>query len=62
MVSTVLGIHLSQQLKNFKIFYHLQSLREAFMESICPKIGGLTVVHYENILIVMVLLKQLSHI
>ena len=41
--NSLLGIHLSQQLKNFKIFYHLQSLREAFMESICPKIGGLTV-------------------
>ena len=42
--NSLLGIHLSQQLKNFKIFYHLQSLREAFMESICPKIGGLTVI------------------
>ena len=41
--NSLLGIHLSQQLKNFKIFYHLQSLREPFMESICPKIGGLTV-------------------
>ena len=41
--NSLLGIHLSQQLKKFKIFYHLQSLLEAFMESICPKIGGLTV-------------------
>ena len=41
--NSLLGIHLSQQLTKFKIFYHLQSLLEAFMESICPKIGGLTV-------------------
>ena len=50
--NSLLGIHLSQQQKKFKIFYHLQSLREAFIESICPKIGGLTVEHcvkeYEN--------------
>ena len=44
--NSLLGIHLSQQLKNFKIFYYLQSLREAFMKSICPKIGGLTVYSY----------------
>ena len=48
--NSLLGIHLSQQLKNFKIFYHLQSLREAFMESICPKIGGLTVLAKWNMI------------
>ena len=42
--NSLLGIHLSQQLKNFKIFYHLELLGEAFMESIFPKIGGLTVI------------------